>query len=86
MSAKWKITLQVQSTSIDNTSSLRAAMITDCEIINHENSFSIEIIEQKAKDLRAMWNTRIRGLIAVDSLMTVLDGLDLGEDSSTSNV
>jgi hypothetical protein len=60
-------------------------MITDCEIINHENSFSIEIIEQKAKDLRAMWNTRIRGLIAVDSLMAVLDGLDHTEDSSTSN-
>ena len=86
MSAKWKITLQVQSTSSDNTSSLQAAMITDCEIIHHQNSFSIEIIEQKAKDLRAMWNTRIRGLIAVDSLMAVLDGLDHSEDSSTSNV
>jgi len=86
MSATWKLTLEVQSTSSENTSSLKAAMITDCEIINNEKSFSIEIIEQKAKDLRAMWNTRIRGLIAVDSLLIVLDGLDHSEDSSTSNV
>tara|TARA_B110000444_G_C18699623_1_gene528298 strand:+ start:232 stop:492 length:261 start_codon:yes stop_codon:yes gene_type:complete len=86
MSATWKLTLEVQSTSSENTSSLMAAMITDCEIINKQKSFSIEIMEHKAKDLRAMWNTRIRGLIAVDSLMTVLDGLDHSEDSSTSNV
>ena len=86
MSATWKITLEVESTSSENTSSLKAAMITDCEIIDKGNSFSIEIIEHKAKDLRAMWNTRIRGLIAVDSLMTVLDGLVNSEDSSTSNV
>lgn len=86
MSATWKLTLEVQSTSIENTSSLMAAMITDCEIISKQKSFSIEITEHKAKDLRAMWNTRIRGLIAVDSLMTVLDGLDHSEDSSTSNV
>ena len=86
MSATWKITLEVQSTSSENTSSLRAAMITDCEIISDEKSFFIEIIEHKAKDLRAMWNTRIRGLIAVNSLMTVLAGLDHSEDSSTSNV
>ena len=86
MSTTWKIILEVESTSSENTSSLKAAMITDCEIIDNENSFSIEIIEHKAKDLRAMWNTRIRGLIAVDSLMAVLDGLDHSEDSSTSNV
>ena len=86
MSATWKLTLEVQSTSSENTSSLMAAMITDCEIISKQKSFSIEITEHKAKDLRAMWNTRIRGLIAVDSLMTVLDGLDHGEDSSTMNV
>ena len=86
MSATWKITLEVESTSSENTSSLKAAMITDCEIFDNGNSFSIEIIEHKAKDLRAMWNTRIRGLIAVDSLMAVLDGLVNSEDSSTSNV
>ena len=86
MSATWKITLEIESTSSENTSSLKAAMITDCEIIDNENSFSIEIIEHKAKDLRAMWNTRVRGLIAVDSLMAVLDKLVHSEDSSTSNV
>jgi len=50
MSATWKITLEIESTSSENTSSLKAAMITDCEIIDNGNSFSIEIIEHKAKD------------------------------------
>ena len=81
MSTEWKLTLEVQSNTKDNTDSLAAALITDCEINYHGYSFSIEIIESKAKDLRAMWNTRIRGLIAVDSLLSMIDNLPAGEDS-----
>ena len=69
MSSEWKLTLKSQSNSIKNTKVLRSSLITDCEIISYEESFEIVIIEQKAKDLRAMWNTRVRGLIAVDSLI-----------------
>jgi len=85
MSTEWKLTLEVQSNTKDNTESLAAALITDCEISYHDGSFSIEIIESKAKDLRAMWNTRVRGLIAVDSLVSMIDNLPTGEDSSTRN-
>ena len=85
MSTEWKLILEAQSSSKENTDSLAAALITDCEINLSDNSFSIEIIESKAKDLRAMWNTRVRGLIAVDSLVNMIDNLDSGEDSSTSS-
>ena len=76
MSSEWKLTLKSQSNSIQNTKVLRSSLITDCEIISDEESFEIVIIEKKAKDLRAMWNTRVRGLIAVDSLIDVIDNLN----------
>lgn len=76
MSSEWKLTLKSQSNSIENTKVLRSSLITDCEIISDEESFEIVIVEQKAKDLRAMWNTRVRGLIAVDSLIDVIDNLN----------
>ena len=76
MSSEWKLTLKSQSNSIQNTKVLRSSLITDCEIISDDESFEIVIIEQKAKDLRAMWNTRVRGLIAVDSLIDVIDNLN----------
>ncbi|MEC7589438.1 MAG: hypothetical protein VX483_02730 [Candidatus Thermoplasmatota archaeon] len=75
MSTQWKLMLEVQSSSKENTDSLAAALITDCEIDFSEDSFSIVINEEKAKDLRAMWNTRVRGLIAVDSLVQMIDNL-----------
>lgn len=81
MSAEWKLTLEAQSSSIENTNALAAALITDCEVNLLDYSFSIEIIEAKAKDLRAMWNTRVRGLIAVDSLINMLDNVGSSEVS-----
>ena len=77
MSTEWKLLLEVQSSSKANTNSMAAALVTDCEINYHEKSFSILINEKKAKDLRAMWNTRVRGLIAVDSLVSMIDEMDV---------
>ena len=62
MSTEWKLILEAQSSTRENTESLAAALITDCEINFSGDTFSIEIVESKAKDLRAMWNTRVRGL------------------------
>jgi hypothetical protein len=73
MSSKWILRLNVQSRNRDCTESLAAALTTDCEINWEQDSFQIIINEEKAKDLRAMWNTRVRGLIAVDSLLDVID-------------
>ena len=85
MSTEWKLTLQAQSTNQENTNSLAAALITDCDINYLGESFSIQIVETKAKDLRAMWNTRVRGLIAVDSLISMIDDIESSENSSTSS-
>lgn len=85
MSTEWKLTLEAQSTNQENTNSLAAALITDCDINYLGESFSIQIIETKAKDLRAMWNTRVRGLIAVDSLISMIDNIESSENSSTSS-
>ena len=85
MSTEWKLTLEAQSTNRENTNSLAAALITDCDINYLDESFSIQIVETKAKDLRAMWNTRVRGLIAVDSLISMIDNIESSENSSTSS-
>ncbi|RJU81399.1 MAG: hypothetical protein DWB99_06560 [Candidatus Poseidoniales archaeon] len=73
MSSDWKLKLDIQSRNNECTEALSSALITDCEINWSGDSFNILIEESKAKDLRAMWNTRVRGLIAVDSLLEVID-------------
>ena len=74
MPNEWILKLDIKSRDLNCTESLAAALTTDCEINWNEDSFHIMINEAKAKDLRAMWNTRVRGLIAVDSLLDVIDG------------
>ena len=73
MSSDWKLKLDIQSRNNECTEALSSALITDCEINWSGDCFNILIEESKAKDLRAMWNTRVRGLIAVDSLLEVID-------------
>lgn len=70
----WSLTLSVQSNSREDTRALADALITDEEVIwaSSFEHFSFQLNEDKAKDLRAMLNTRMRGLIAVDSLLASL--------------
>ena len=72
--SNWKLTLTVESSTLGETKALGDALTTDEAIVwNTElTSFSFTLHESKAKDLRAMWNTRVRGLIAVDSLFQAL--------------
>jgi len=74
MPNEWILKLDIKSRDLNCTESLAAALTTDCEINWNGDSFHIMINEAKAKDLRAMWNSRVRGLIAVDSLLDVIDG------------
>lgn len=68
----WALTLQVQSRSLTDTKALAACLATDCETTwKGEACFTIELNEASCKDLRAMWNTRLRGLIATDSVLQV---------------
>ena len=83
----WRLTLEVKSSTDSNTKALANALATDERVHWHteSTSFSFSLNESKAKDLRAMWNTRVRGLIAVDSLLGVLGNPSQGEDSSKAN-
>ena len=68
----WELTLLVQSRTVTDTQALAACLATDCETNwKNETSFSIQLNEAACKDLRAMWNTRLRGLIATDSVLQV---------------
>lgn len=80
----WSLTLSVQSSSRQSTKALADSLATDEKVVwaSSKEHFSIQLNEQKAKDLRAMWNTRMRGLIAVDSLLSSL--VHESEGSSTN--
>ena len=56
---------------------------TTSELID-ENTFAFRLDEANAKDLRAMWNTRIRGLIAADEILQAIEsaGSSTNDDSS----
>lgn len=85
MTTSWSLTLCVQSKSHADTKALADALTTDEEIywsVSKEN-FVFHLHENKSKDLRAMWNTRMRGIIAVDSLLTSLSSKSEGSSTKT---
>ena len=68
----WHLSLTVQSRNPKDTRALAACLATDCETEwCDEEKFTIQLDEPSCKDLRAMWNTRLRGLIATDSVLQV---------------
>ncbi|HJM55203.1 MAG TPA: hypothetical protein QGI72_03040 [Poseidonia sp.] len=68
----WHLSLSLQSRNDRDTRALCAALATDCLTTwVDDKSFSFELAETKCKDLRAMWNTRMRGLIATDEVLKV---------------
>ncbi|MAI39814.1 MAG: hypothetical protein CL988_01795 [Euryarchaeota archaeon] len=81
----WSLTLSVQSSSRQSTKALADSLTTDEKVVwaSSKEHFSIQLNEQKAKDLRAMWNTRMRGLIAVDSLLSSLVSESEGSSTNT---
>jgi len=83
MAPAWKLILTVESRSLQETQALADCLTSDEETTFTEDGmkFSFELDNLVAKDLRAMWNTRIRGLIAVDNVLKVIN-----EHSSTPSV
>ena len=52
---------------------MRDSLVSESESHEHnQNTFSFGVDEANAKDLRAMWNTRIRGLIAADEILQAI--------------
>ena len=53
---------------------MRDSLATETESESFEdNAFCFRLNEANAKDLRAMWNTRIRGLIAADEILQAIE-------------
>ena len=53
---------------------MRDSLISEAESHSiDDNTFSFRLDENNAKDLRAMWNTRIRGLIAADEILQAIE-------------
>ncbi|MBI98982.1 MAG: hypothetical protein CMB71_02250 [Euryarchaeota archaeon] len=53
---------------------MRDSLISETESQGPDkNTFSFRLDEANAKDLRAMWNTRIRGLIAADEILQAIE-------------
>jgi len=53
---------------------VRYSLISETESqASDDHTFSFRLDEANAKDLRAMWNTRIRGLIAADEILQAIE-------------
>ena len=64
---------------------MRDSLISETESrASDEHTFSFRLDEANAKDLRAMWNTRIRGLIAADEILQAIEsaGSSTKDDSN----
>lgn len=83
MTPAWKLILIVESRSLQETQALADCLTTDEQTTFTDDGlrFSFELNNLVAKDLRAMWNTRIRGLIATDNVLKVIN-----EHSSTPSI
>ncbi len=65
-----KLTLQVKS---NYASSLEAALITEAEVVRSGNSIIVEENEPVFVDMRARWNTVMRGLSAAYEALKAVD-------------
>ena len=85
MATTRSLTLSVQSKSFADTKALADALTTDEELLwsSDKESFKFQLHQLKVKDLRAMWNTRMRGLMAVDSLLSSLAVKSEGSSTKT---
>ena len=53
---------------------MRDSLVSETKSESFEDdTFSFRLDEANAKDLRAMWNTRIRGLIAADEILQAIE-------------
>ena len=53
---------------------MRDSLVSETESDSFvDATFSFRLDEANAKDLRAMWNTRIRGLIAADEILQAIE-------------
>jgi hypothetical protein len=66
---------------------MQDSLISETESTSIDDyTFSFRLDEANAKDLRAMWNTRIRGLIAADEILQAIESAGSStKDNSTDS-
>ena len=66
----WSVRLSVES---QNAKSLASSLVSEEEVLVNENHFTFVLNESRAKDARAMWNTRMRSLAIASKVIEVMD-------------
>ena len=66
----WSVRLRVDS---PHAKSLASSLVSEEELEINDDSFSFTLNETRAKDARAMWNTRLRSLVISSKLIKVMD-------------
>ncbi|MEK9730288.1 MAG: hypothetical protein VW230_00865 [Candidatus Poseidoniales archaeon] len=75
----WQLHATIISETEIYSKALADGLATDCEVIRLSDlSFQFDLIEESVKDLRAMWNTRMRGIIACDNVLKELEEIRKG--------
>ena len=72
---------------VNQRKAMQESMISESKTSSLDNhTFQFKLHEANAKDLRAMWDTRIRGLIAADEILKVIQtaGSSTNSDSTDS--
>ena len=65
----WQLHLTVKSPEVI---ALAASLASEEEVFIEGNCLSFKLSEPRAKDLRAMWNTRVRSLIIANNVLEVM--------------
>ena len=66
----WSVRLMVDS---PNAKSLAASLASEETVVVNGENMSFTLQETRAKDARAMWNTRMRSLVIANRLIEVMD-------------
>ena len=66
----WSVRLSVDSPL---AKSLASSLASEEEVVVTATNFSFVLEEARAKDARAMWNTRMRSLVIANKVIEVMD-------------
>ena len=66
----WSVRLTVDT---PKANSLAASLSSEEEVVVNGENLSFTLSESRAKDARAMWNTRMRSLIIAKRVIDVMD-------------
>ena len=66
----WSVRLSVDSL---HANSIASSLSSEEDVVVNGNNFSFTLMENRAKDARAMWNTRMRSLVIARKVIEVMD-------------